>query len=256
MMHADQINRNPATRPGLCTWGGSRQGSRRSQNQDAWGMDPAQGIYVLSDGMGGLAQGARASQVVVASMLGPLGPARGGDDFPAALLKQKAVQADQELFRLAGALGHQGNMGATLAALLISQGNYFVIWTGDSRIYRLRQGEMQQLSRDHTLVAEYLAQGMLSPQEAQNHPQRHTLTRAMGQGSMQPEQEQGKIRPGDWFILTSDGMHNVVQPHEMAAICGHAKDCARAGQELIELADKRQGSDDATVLLAAWSPAA
>ena len=233
----------------VSTWGGSLQGKERSQNQDVWGLDHEQGIYVLSDGMGGHLEGARAARQVVSAMLAPLGPARGGDEFPLAWLKQKALQAHGGLLRLAGELGHQNDMGATLAGLLIKQGNYYLVWVGDSRIYRWREGELSQLSQDHNLAAEQLAQGLVSPHEAARHPLRNVLTQAMGMKSIEPGLAQGAVMAGDRFLLTSDGLHNAAGQADMSRITQQAPTCREAGKALLDLVDQRRGGDDATVVV-------
>jgi serine/threonine protein phosphatase PrpC len=235
----------------LTAWGGSLQGRERSTNQDAWGLSSRLGIYVISDGMGGHAQGARAAREVVDAMLAA--PETGADQSGPLLesLRQRARQADRRVFQLAEELGHQGNMGATLACLLLDKGRYFMASAGDSRVYLLRAGELSQISQDHTLVAEYLAQGILDQEGAANHPQRHMLTRAMGVGSVLPDLVQGEIRAGDRFMLTSDGVHGLLEPDIMSRILHKAPTCRVAGEALLELVKQRRGGDDATVMVIA-----
>jgi len=230
-------------------WGGSRKGPARRENQDRFGLAPARGLFVLSDGMGGHAEGARAAQAVVEAMLEPDPPDSTHAQSPTARLRARVLRAHTRTSELAARLGHTGDMGATLVALWLAGGGYTLATVGDSRAYLWRAGRLLQLNEDHTLVQQYLRQGLLAPEQAAGHPQAHVLTQAMGVGEVTPDLFQGNLEPGDRFLLSSDGVHGVLSPGELSEILARADSPRTAGEELLRRVDSRGGDDDATVVV-------
>ncbi len=233
----------------IASWAGSRQGSGRGENQDAYGLVPERGLFVLSDGMGGHAEGARASQGVVQEMLSPPDPGDTRAGTRLAQLRQTVLRSHQRVAALAGELGHQGDMGATLVCLWLDGARYQLATVGDSRAYLLRAGRLYQLNEDHTLVHKYLREGTISPEEAENHPQGHVLTQAMGVGRVAPDLFEGDLQEGDRFLLSSDGLHGVLGQDEIKAILEKSQGPDQAGEALLRLVDERRGDDDATVVV-------
>jgi len=236
------------------SWAGSRQGSGRGENQDAYGLDPERGLFVLSDGMGGHAEGARASRRVVQEMLSPPDPRDTRAGTRLAQLRQAVFRSHQRVAELAGALGHQGDMGATLVCLWLNRERYQLATVGDSRAYLLREGRLYQLNEDHTLVRKYLREGVIDSEEAEGHPQGHVLTQAMGVSRVEPDLFEGRLREGDRFLLTSDGLHGVLEEAEIADILKQSQGPDQAGRDLLEMVEQRRGDDDATVVVVFAQP--
>ncbi len=231
------------------SWGGSRKGPARRENQDRLGLDPAHGLFVLSDGMGGHAEGARAAQAVVEAMLEPEPPESTHAQSRAARLRTRVLRAHRRVCHLAQRLGHAGDMGATLVALWLAGGGYSLATVGDSRAYLWRAGRLLQLNEDHTLVQQYLRQGLLAPEQAAGHPQAHVLTQAMGVGEVTPDLFEGDLEPGDRFLLSSDGVHGVLPRDELSGILAQADTPRAAGEELLARVASRGGDDDASVVV-------
>lgn len=228
----------------------SRQGLHRNENQDHFGLDEKQGLYVVSDGMGGHAEGGLASRMVVKAILEDK-PEPGATRAASATaqLRARVLKAHQQTAELASKLGHRQDMGATVVCLWLQGRRYLVAAVGDSRVYLWRQGKLMQLNEDHTLMQSYLKQGMLSRAEAARHPQRHVLTQAMGVGEVVPDLFQGDLEPGDRFLLASDGVHGVLAEVEMAQALEQATDPRQAVEAILSLVEAKQGDDDATALV-------
>ncbi len=143
-------------------------------------------------------------------------------------------------------------MGSTLVALVIADGSYALLWVGDSRAYRLRDGKFTLLSHDHTQVQEMVARGILTAEQAAGHPMGHILSRAVGvQKEVAIDEVEGDVRPGDVFLLCSDGLHGIVEEREIAARLGRAAP-GEALDQLIELA-LANGAPDNVTAIAIWA---
>jgi protein phosphatase len=230
-------------------WGGTRKGSHRDENQDSFGKNLDQGLFILSDGMGGHAGGALASQKVVQSMLAPDPPDQTRGLRKWLDLSRRMQRAHSEVRNLAADMGQEGNMGATVVCVWLNHGNYLLGSVGDSRGYLLRENKMVQLTEDHTLMRKYQSQGVVTPEEAEVHPMRHVLLQAMGVDMVKPDVFEGELQAKDRFLLTSDGVHGVLSLEQMTAVMERAEDPEKAGQALLKLVDENQGQDDATVVV-------
>jgi protein phosphatase len=166
-----------------------------------------------------------------------------------ARLKSQVLRAHQDTIDLARQRGHHGNMGATLVCLWLRGGQYLVGAVGDSRGYLLREGQLDQISEDHTMVNRYVSQGLISRQEARSHPQRNVLMQAMGMGEVEPDIFAGELRPGDRFLLSSDGVHDLLEAKDLGSLLGKAPDPETAGRAILRLVEERNGADDATVMV-------
>lgn len=183
----------------------SHVGHVRKVNEDSVLVLPDQRIWVVSDGMGGHAAGDVASQMVVDAVATlPL------DAEPGAMmqaLREAILRAHRGILAEVDARGG-GTMGATVVAFMVSGGHFVCFWAGDSRLYRLRGGEIELLTEDHSVVGQLVAAGEMSWDEAEHHPQSNAITRAVGVGD---ELELGKVRgevaPGDRYLLCSDGLN-------------------------------------------------
>jgi PPM family protein phosphatase len=229
-------------------------GCRRHQNEDrivyVKPADQSQlerkGVLaIVADGMGGHQAGEVASQLAVEvirrSYFG------NGTSDPVAALKRAFGEANSEIFRAAQSDERLAGMGTTATALVLKDGAAHFGHVGDSRLYRISNGELTQLTEDHTLVAKMLDAGLLSPDGARRHPDRNILTRSLG---TQPEIEvyvsHALAQPGDCFVLCSDGLHDLVDEQEInAAVSGNPPEVAC--EQLIALAKERGGFDNISV---------
>lgn len=180
-------------------------GRVRKVNEDSILSLPDQQIWLVADGMGGHAAGDFASQTVVeqvAALPADLGPGERMQALRAALEQAHgAIRAESA--RRGGA-----TVGAAVVALIIANGHFAAFWAGDSRLYRFRDGGIELLTHDHSLVAEFVKSGQMSWDEAEQHPQSNAITRAVGVGEAPGlEKIRGEARPGDRFLLCSDGLN-------------------------------------------------
>jgi PPM family protein phosphatase len=218
----------------------------RSNNQDRLLMaDP---LYAVADGMGGAAAGEVASATAVNTLrevFAPIGTPTADD------LVRSAEAANRAVWDLAEANPEMRGMGTTLVALaLVQDGRLAIINIGDSRVYALHHGELRQITEDHNLVAELVAQGRLSEEEAEFHPRRNIMTRALGVDPDVPVdlflEDAG---PGDRYLLCSDGLPREVKDEHIASILRRLRDPAEAAKELVDEAKRRGGSDNITVVV-------
>jgi len=226
-------------------------GKVRQQNEDNYIVAAQSGIWAVADGMGGHEAGDVASHTVVEE-LGLIAPASSASELLAAC-EAHMVNANSRLKRLADVRGF-AVIGTTVAMLLIYEGVFACVWSGDSRIYRVRGSQIAQLSVDHTEVQELVDEGTLSAEEARTWPGRNVITRAIGTYDS-PELEiiNGSLEPGDVFIICSDGLTNHVENHEiLAAASGNPPQ--RACDLLVEMTLDRGATDNVTVVMVRFDP--
>lgn len=226
-------------------------GCVRRENEDSYLVLPERGLFAVADGMGGHEAGAMASAAVVDALR-----SIGEPSTVSALVAQceeRLSRANRDLLEIADRRGGKV-IGATIAALLAWEGYYACVWSGDSRIYLVRQGRIQQLSRDHTEVAELVAEGLLSAEEALTWPRRNVITRAVGvRKTLDLEVAQGVLEKGDIFVICSDGLTAHVKDSE---ILDHAMASAPQGacDALVALTVARGATDNVTVVVARYVP--
>lgn len=182
----------------------SHVGHKRKVNEDSVISLPEQKLWVVSDGMGGHAAGDYASQLItdtVAMIPVGLGPADRMRALRDAILRaHDAIRAEAD--RRGG-----GTIGATVVSLMLADGHFLVFWAGDSRAYRLRGGQIEMLTSDHSVVAALVEAGQLTWDEAESHPQSNAITRAVGVGDeLELDKVRGELQSGDRFLLCSDGL--------------------------------------------------
>lgn len=179
-------------------------GRVRKINEDSILSLPDQKIWVVADGMGGHEAGDFASQAIVdtIAMIEP-------DQPPADLmrgLRQTILQA-HDIIQAESTARQLGTVGATVVALILSEEHFVAFWAGDSRLYRFRDGKIEMLTTDHSLVAELVLSGELTWDEAEMHPQSNAITRAVGVGDvLELDKIRGDVARGDRFLLCSDGL--------------------------------------------------
>jgi serine/threonine protein phosphatase Stp1 len=193
----------------------THQGCVRELNEDRYLVRAETGIFVVADGMGGHKFGDRASTLIVEHVEAVA--VIDGLDGNLAAVSEAVTAANKAIHAEAQTNGSR--MGSTVVALLIDQSRYAVIWAGDSRAYRLRNGDVERLTKDHTQVQEMVDRGLLQPEDVARHPMSHVLVRAVG---VNPEIDldvvQGDIESGDVYFLCSDGIYDVLEEDEIAAL--------------------------------------
>jgi len=243
-------------RPGLEVSAQSDIGCQRENNEDSFGYwEPEEDqqfrrqgrLAIVADGMGGYEGGQEASRLAVQTVIAVYRNFA-GDDPQQALLE--GLQAAHEQIReYALAHPHLQGMGTTCTALALAGGLLYYAHVGDTRLYLVRGGQIAQLTRDHSYVGRLVEAGVISREEAENHPHRNILTAAMGTSGDLVTDSPGRPEPvqsGDVLVLSSDGLWGVVRdPEILRAI--ESKDPEPAGRDLIELARERGGPDNITV---------
>jgi protein phosphatase len=239
-------------------------GRTRRENQDAFGVFPALALYVVADGMGGHAAGGVASTMTIESIrrsleeagdedLTPVIDAAGSSSVGGRHLMIALYQANERVLEASRRDASMKGMGTTVAALLFDP-RYEVIaicHVGDSRVYRIRGEDVEQLTEDHTLVQRLLKEGKIEADEVATSPHRHVLTQALGvEELVRPDLRLEKPLPGDLFVLSSDGVHDAVGREEIGRVVRAAyPDLDRACADLVDLANARGGRDNSTVVV-------
>jgi serine/threonine protein phosphatase Stp1 len=222
-------------------------GLRRKVNEDSLVVRTERGLWAVADGMGGHDAGDVASAKVAEALLG-LPIVYGLDP-----LVESAVGAlrkvNGELIELAGTTDIERSIGSTVVGLAIAGQEFRCFWAGDSRAYRLRDGQIMQLTRDHSLVQSLVDAGMLDPADAENHPNANVITRAVGVGpELNVETMGGEVKTGDLFVLSSDGLTRLVTDGEIASELGSGS-MDDAADRLIEMVLARGAPDNATLVM-------
>lgn len=200
-------------------------GRRRTENQDNYraGRQSDDTIWaVVCDGMGGARGGAVASSIAVSVLeqrfSGGLTPQLPEDGIRA-LMEDAASQANREVYQLACADPSKRGMGTTLVALVLRGSTVHLMHAGDSRAYLYRSGALERLTRDHSMVQEMVENGSLTPQQAENHPNKNLITRAVGvNAELEVEYGERQVQPGDILLLCSDGLTNSVSEQDLCGI--------------------------------------
>jgi len=218
--------------------------------QEAAGLG-LRALLVVADGMGGHALGELASQTAVKAFTEALfAYLTKHPNEKEKALREAVNHANTAVHRLAQGEG-KGRPGTTLTALLLGDDSFYIAHVGDSRIYLLRDGQLRQLTTDHTWVAQEIARGRMKPQEAQNSPFKNYLTRALGsKPQVEGDISAGGLREGDLFLLCSDGLTGHVSDEEIARLLGSNVSLQESCERLVAMANERGGHDNITVLLA------
>lgn len=238
-------------------------GRLRTNNEDSFRILEALNLFVLSDGMGGEAHGEIASSLAVETIAESCSGSKNDSNATLSGLEndnwveatrrlQTAVQeANFKIFQSAQENPEQRGMGATVTAAWANEGRLSVAHVGDSRAYLLRSGNLQQLTNDHSLVAEQVRRGIITPQQAEESEMQSVLLRALGAHiDVEVDVDEVAIYPRDVLLLCSDGLTRMVTEPEIAGTLQAETDPAAAAQKLIDLANERGGQDNITVIVA------
>jgi serine/threonine protein phosphatase PrpC len=209
---------------------------------------PGGRLLIVADGMGGHRGGATASRLAGETVKTQYLDSE-TNDIPTAL-RQSLARANARIFSEAQSNPELRGMGTTTSVLAVRDHHGWLAHVGDSRIYRVRDGTIQQLTDDHSLVATMVREGLLTSQEAETHPRRNVLQRSMGVAEDVEIDVRGpfELREGDTFILCSDGLHGVVKEHELQEIA--AGTIEEAADEFLRRALERGAPDNVTVIVA------
>jgi protein phosphatase len=224
----------------------------RSGNEDSYFADPEHGLFVVADGMGGHAAGEVASEMAVrilADELRVVGEI--ADEGAAGEHVQRSLKhANLAIYeRTLTEIDKQG-MGTTASVLILRGGRYLIGQVGDSRVYLLRDGQLRQLTKDHSYVQEQVDAGVLTPEQARYHPYSNVITRCVGAGQdVEPDLYQGEVRRGDTFLVASDGLTGMVDDRRLQQLLMARASAQRIVEALISEANGRGGLDNITAIV-------
>jgi protein phosphatase len=252
----------------LETCGQSDVGLRRPHNEDTIEVNDALHLYVVADGMGGHAAGEVASRTAVDAMREFIDHAQTDKDFtwpfgfdnalstPENLLSSAIQLANRRVCQLAGENRDYNGMGTTLTALYEADDQILIGHVGDSRTYRLRGGQLELITNDHSWVNEQLQRNIITEDEARHHRWRNVITRALGnRPDLEVDLKSLEPQEGDLFLLCSDGLSGLVGDEEITRILSEASDPLEgACQALIEAANREGGIDNISVILVRVQP--
>jgi PPM family protein phosphatase len=220
----------------------SDTGRQRHGNEDSYYARPP--FYVIADGMGGAQSGEVASRIATEVFDEEM-----GDGGPEEQLAARAREANRRIFDLARKDASHSGMGTTLTGALLSGDEVAIVHVGDSRAYLFREGELRRITRDHSLVEELRRRGQLTTEEAEEHPQRSVITRALGpEPDVELDVHTHQVRAGDVFVLCSDGLTDMVSEDRIQAVLSDSETLKTAVDRLVEEANDAGGKDNITVI--------
>ena len=219
-------------------------GRQRRGNEDAYfARSP---LFAVADGVGGAQAGEVASQIAVEVL--SQGVPEGGGSIEERL-RARVEEANSLIAELARADERRAGMSTTLTLAYVGEDEVSVVHVGDSRLYRLRDGVFERLTDDHTLVDELVRSGKLTQQEADQHPQRSIITRALGSEGIDPDSRTWPARGGDVYLICSDGLTGMVDEARVGELLQAAPSLSAAARTLIDAANDAGGRDNITVVL-------
>ncbi len=246
-------------------------GKVRKKNEDSLGCCSELTFYIVADGMGGHQGGAVASALAVESMrrslqstqaedLTPIADSSGHYSSGGRRLEMAVHQANNDVFERSKQDAALEGMGTTVAAILFDLQEKVVCigHVGDSRVYRVRDGQIDQLTEDHSVVQQLFRHGEIDQEEMRKHPSRHMLTQALGTSAMvRPDIRIETPQAGDMFVLCSDGVHGVINDQELLErVTAEGQDLQNGCDGLVDLANERGGPDNSTVIVLAYEETA
>jgi protein phosphatase len=239
--------------------GDSDVGQVRSTNEDDFGVYPKLGLFLVADGMGGAAAGEVASRMAVENVRRtvetgetswPMDASTNGPESGPRRFISGIHRANRRIHALAAKDWKKRGMGTTVAAMLLLERTAVIAHVGDSRVYRMRDGELTLLTRDHSLANEFVDMGYLQPEQVATFTRKHVITRAVGtQDSVHVDTKIVDVRQGDTFLLCSDGLHGEVTDAEIGDVLRGIPSTQTTVDELIRLANRRGGLDNVTAVV-------
>jgi serine/threonine protein phosphatase PrpC len=245
--------------------GETNVGMKRTHNEDNFSIIEDSGLYVVADGMGGHASGEVASKMAVDS-LKEFFQATSQDPertWPYKMDRSKGYEenrlitgiklANLRIYETAQRDAGKRGMGTTIVVMFAVEEGVYVAHVGDSRGYRVRDGKIEQLTEDHSLLNDYIKMKRLTPEEIANFPHKNVIVRALGmKDTVKVDTRFEAPKAGDVYILCSDGLSGPVEDPEMLEIITKTADLKTAASKLIERANENGGPDNITAILARW----
>jgi len=237
-------------------YGLSDVGRCRETNEDNYYFDTSLGVYTVADGMGGHAAGEVASQLAVDALVevfrrnGPTGEETGPEQV-VERLQDAVAEANRRICESIQANAERRGMGTTMVTLVTLDDHAIIGHVGDSRAYLLRDGDLSRLTSDHSWVYEQVKAGLLTDDDAQTHPMRNIVTRALGsRAQVLADLTEEEIRPGDIFLLCSDGLTAMLSDQEIRdTLLRHGDNPEAACHALVDAANTHGGEDNTTVIV-------
>ena len=237
-------------------------GMVRSHNEDSIASDPANGLVVLADGMGGYNAGEVASGMAttvitteIQQLLAKVQPFQIDEETKAPvagrMIREQVLKANTSIYQAARSQPQYAGMGTTLVVCLFYDNKMTVGHLGDSRLYMLREGKLSQVTRDHSLLQEQIDSGIITAEQAKHAQHKNLVTKALGiDPTVEPEVREYATKPGDVYLLCSDGLCDMVDDEDMGmtlqALGGNLK---LAAQQLVQMANDNGGKDNVSVIL-------
>ncbi len=245
----------------------SDTGRVRENNEDSFRLAPELNLFVLSDGMGGLESGERASRLATETIVAHCRDAQadatlavfgkhieGVNDISNRLASAIRL-ANQEIFQAAQDLGGKGGMGATIVAARFLEDRACIAHVGDSRAYLFRDEQLNQLTEDHSFVAEQVRRGIITLEQAGRSRMQNVLTRALGvEQNVDVEVTEELLREGDTYLLCSDGLFRELSEPQIAGVLLEATGAQEAADSLVEHANHAGGGDNITAIVLRYAP--
>lgn len=232
--------------------GSTDKGLVRSGNQDNHYVDPKGRFFILADGMGGHAGGETASLIAVQTIKEILDKNWDAPDLSRDLLEKAILQANDNILEDQNIHSERSEMGTTIVVVLFRNAEVWRAHVGDSRLYRLRNSQLEQISEDHTWIAQAISSEQITLEEAKTHPWRHVLSQCVGRQDLiggRIDIETMDIQYGDRFLLCSDGLTEEVEDPLIAKTLGEPLDLETVAKNLIQEAKNGGGSDNITIVL-------
>ncbi len=237
-------------------------GMVRSHNEDSIAADPATGLVVLADGMGGYNAGEVASgmatTVIITEMRQVLAGAKPHDvdqrtheEVAARLVREQVLKANTTIYEAAQSQPQYAGMGTTLVVCLFFDNRMLVAHLGDSRLYMLRDGKFSQVTRDHSLLQEQIDSGIITPEQAKKAAHKNLVTKALGiDPTVEPEIHEYSTQPDDIYLLCSDGLCDMVDDEDIGmTLQALGANLKLAAQQLVQMANDNGGRDNVSVIL-------
>ena len=245
--------------------GETNVGMKRNHNEDNFSITEESGLYIVADGMGGHASGEVASKMAVDSLQEFFAATANDPErtWPYKMDRSKGYEenrlitgiklANLRIYESAQRDARQRGMGTTIVTMFAVEDGVYVAHVGDSRVYRVRDNKIEQLTEDHSLLNDYIKMKRLTPEEIQNFPHKNVIVRALGmKDTVKVDTRFEQPRAGDTYLLCSDGLSGPVSDPEMQEITSNSPDLKTAATRLIEKANAHGGPDNVTVVLARW----
>lgn len=237
-------------------------GMVRSHNEDSIAADPASGLAVLADGMGGYNAGEVASgmatTVITTEIQQLLAKVKPHDVDPESnkviagqLVREQVLKANASIYHAAQSQPQYAGMGTTLVVCLFYDNKALVAHLGDSRLYRMRDGALKQITRDHSLLQEQIDSGLITAEQAKHAQHKNLVTKALGiDPTVEPEIREYETRPGDIYLLCSDGLPDMVADEDISmTLEALGANLKLAAQQLVQMANDNGGKDNVSVIL-------